>query len=88
MTESLLFTIAKKFTDKNKQKDNSERVVRFTSWQELQWGASARIGLEHTTDRKLTSCYLQNRGAHAKYKSFYIMSSGHSPDSHIKLPET
>jgi hypothetical protein len=28
MAESLLFTIGKKFSDKNKQKDNSERVVR------------------------------------------------------------
>jgi len=27
MAESLLFTIGKKFSDKNKQKDNSERVV-------------------------------------------------------------
>jgi len=32
MTESLLFTIGKKFSDKNKQKDNSERIVRVTSW--------------------------------------------------------
>jgi len=36
MTESLLFTIGKTCSDKNKQKDNSERAVCVTSWQELQ----------------------------------------------------
>ena len=43
---------------------------------------------QNTTGRELTSCYLQNQGAHAKYKSLHIMSSGHSPDIHIKLQKT